>query len=179
MLGFETKFWPEPAWNITRQTPDLPENFAFLQNGVLFMGINLVGGIVQDQAEWDTRNEGNLQWLNESVASFEGSFKIAVIVSHADPDIESNESFFTSFFTMVQGYNERIVFVHRNLIIDSWKLEANFNDIPNMDVVVVEGSLWPPMWIQIDVETGSLLIDQVSWFQEYLTSSTMPASPSP
>jgi hypothetical protein len=132
---------------------------------------------VHNQAEWDARHKGNLQWVNETMASFDGNFKIAVIVSHADPDIENNENFFTPFFTMVQGYDERVIFVHRNLAIDSWQMEPNFNEIPNLDVVVVEGSMWPPLWVQIDTETGSILIDQTSWYQDYLATGTMPASP--
>lgn len=176
MLGFETDFWPQPAWNITRQT-EHPENFAFHQHGVLFVGINLVGGVVHDQEEWDARHKGNLQWLNETANALNGTFETLVILSHADPDIEINANFFTPFYAMVQGYNEKIIYVHRNLGIDSWQLEPAFNEIPNLDVVVVEGSLWPPMWIQIDTETGSLSIDQGSWYQDYLTTGVMPASP--
>ncbi|KAG7356989.1 hypothetical protein IV203_001677 [Nitzschia inconspicua] len=178
LLGFETQFWPEPAWNVTRQTPDHPANFAFGVRNVLFIGLSLVGGIVHNQEEWDTRHSANLRWINETVAARDGDFETLVVMAHADPDIDINENFFASFYTMVQEYDEKVVFVHRNLGIDSWQLEPNFNAIPNLDVVVVEGSLWPPMWLQINTETGSLLIDQGSWYQDYLTTGTMPPSPS-
>lgn len=132
---------------------------------------------MHDQEEWTTRHEDNLQWVNETVASMDGKFETLVILSHADPDIEINGDFFAPFYTMVQAFDEKVIYVHRNLGIDSWQIEPSFNGISNLDVVVVEGSLWPPMWIQIDTETRSFSIDQGTWFQDFQATGVMPASP--
>jgi hypothetical protein len=57
-----------------------------------------------------------------------------------------------------------VVLVHRNLGVDSWSLEAEFNGISNLMKVVVEGSIWPPMRMQIDTAQGTVDIDQGEWF---------------
>jgi hypothetical protein len=176
-LGFESKFWPAPSWNITRQVPDFPENFAFAHGRVLFVGLNLVGGIIQDQQEWNTRHAACLEWVNETVAANEGTFDVLLVTAHADPDIDVNAGFFTPFFAAVQQYEEKVIYVHRNLGTDAWQLEPEFNAISNLDVVVVEGSLWPPMWIQIDTQTSTVSIDQISWYEDYSTTGVMPVAP--
>lgn len=132
---------------------------------------------MHNEDEWNTRHEGNLQWINETVAALVDSFETLVIVAHADPDIDINEGFFASFYPLVRGMDKKVIYVHRNLGIDSWQLESSFNSIPNFDVVVVEGSVWPPMWIQLNTETGSVSIDQGTWYQDYITAGAMPLSP--
>jgi hypothetical protein len=166
ILGFETKYWSGPSWEISQQAPDYPENFSFLQGRVLFVGLNLVGGIVHDQQEWDLRHEANLLWVNQTVSEMDGDFEI-------------NDNFFVSFYQMVQTYDEKVIYVHRNLGIDTWQLEPQFNGIPNLDVVVVQGSVWPPMWIQLNTETGSFAMDQESWYVDYTTNGEMPSTPQP
>jgi hypothetical protein len=177
ILGFETKHWVTPSWNISRQTPDYSENFAFLQKNVLFIGINVVGGIVHDQTEWDSRLDANVQWINKTVNAFNDTFETLVVLGHSDPEIDINESFYTPFFTMVSGYSQKVIYMHRNLGVEAWNVEPEYNSIPNVDVVVVEGSLWPPMWVQIDTVTGSYSVDQETWYQNYVDSGTMTSPP--
>ncbi|MBT6846406.1 MAG: hypothetical protein HOA14_03205, partial [Planctomycetaceae bacterium] len=42
------------------------ENFTFNIDGVLFIGINLVGGRVQDAVEWKTRHAQNISWIEST-----------------------------------------------------------------------------------------------------------------
>ena len=176
LVDFESKHWPEPSWNVTRQTPDYPENFAFLYNRVLFVGINLPGGNVEDQQEWDDRHAADLLWIDSNVATHVGHFGVLVVFGHADPTIEVNANFFNQFYALVQTYDAHVAFVHRNLGVDSWTIEPAFNNIPNLDVVVIEGSVWPPMWVQIDLSNGTISVDQSSWFSEYNRTGSMPFS---
>ena len=132
---------------------------------------------MHDPQEWASRHEANLLWVNQSVSEMDGSFDTMIIVSHADPDIDINDNFFVPFYEMVQTYDEKVIYMHRNLGIDSWQLEPQFNGIANLDVVVVEGSLWPPMWIQLNTETGSFAMDQGFWYEEFAATGEMPSSP--
>ena len=177
LLGFETKYWQDPSWSVIRQSPDYSENFAFLQREVLFVGINLVGGIVHDQAEWDARHEANLLWIDTTAAKYDGSYTTMVLFAHADPDIEINQNFFNDFYPMVERYDEQVIFIHRNLGIDTWKKETGYNGIPNLEVVTVEGSKWPPMWVQIDPISGTYAIDQSSWYDQYVATGKLPPTP--
>lgn len=177
MLDFESKYWEDPSWDVIRQTPDYSENFAFLQSEVLFVGINLVGGIVHNQEEWDSRHEADLLWIDTTAAKYDGNYTTMVIFAHADPDIQINQNFFKEFYPMVERYDERVILFHRNLGIDTWNKESGYNDIANLDVVAVEGSKWPPMWVQIDLMSGTYTIDQSSWYDEYISTETLPFTP--
>ena len=177
LLNFETKYWQEPSWDVIRQSPDYSENFAFLQRDVLFIGINLVGGIIHDQEEWNNRHDADLVWIDTTAAKFDGNFTTMVVLAHADPEIEINQNFFNGFYPMVERYDEQVLFVHRNLGIDTWKKESGYNGISNLEVVAVEGSKWPPMWIQIDPLIGTYTIDQSSWYDEYTVTGLMPTGP--
>jgi hypothetical protein len=176
LVDFETKHWQVPSWNVTRQAPDYPENFAFLNSRILFVGINLPGGTIHDQQEWDDRHAANLVWIDSSVGTHDGNFDILIVFGHADPDLDVNGGFFNPFFSLVQTYDEHVVFMHRNLGADTWKIESAYNDILNLDVVVVEGSVWPPMWVQVDLRTGTLSVDQSLWYDEYLSTGSLPSN---
>jgi hypothetical protein len=174
-LRSETKYWPAPThWNITRQEPDFAENFSFVNNGVLFIGINLVGGVIHDADEWKRRHEADLQWIDDLYNQFQptGEVSAMVIIAHADPDIQVNEDFFATFWTRVRdNYAMLTIFVHRNLGIETWALEPQFQGIENLQVVVVEGSIWPPMMIQIDPVAGVVDIDQYQWYSGYINGT--------
>ena len=175
MLNYETKFWPAPTlWNVTRQEPDLEENFAFVcptnnengSNGVLFVGINLLDGLVHNNREWQARHEANLAWIDEQYRANEKVFDVMTVLAHGDPLLTSNDNFFQTFFERVkEDYSERqVVVVHCNLDVNSWSLETQFNGISNLMMVVVEGSIWPPMRMQIDIADGTVDIDQAEWY---------------
>lgn len=169
LLDFETEHWPAPKlWNIAR--PDkYSENFGFLHRNVLILGINLVGGVVHDNKEWQKRHAANLEWINSNYFDNEARFDTMVVLAHADPEILANESFFLSFFRLVRDvYSEKqVVFIHRNLGSDSWGLETAYDGITNLMVAVVEGTVWPPMLVTIDTAAGILEIDQRQWYYEY------------
>ncbi len=176
-LNFESKYWEDPSWEVLRQFPNYGENFAFLQRDILFVGINLVGGIIHDENEWSSRHEANLLWIDTTAAKYDGLYNTMVVFAHSDPQIEINQNFFNAFYPMVERYSEQVIFVHRNLGIDTWKRESQYMGISNLEVVAVEGSKWPPMWMQIDPQTGSFNIDQSSWYDEYMSKGKLPKNP--
>lgn len=166
LVDFETQFWDEPAWNITRQDADYSSNFAYVNNGVLVVGLNLVGGIVHDNREWERRHTANLEWIDDQYLVNEGDFDVMVILAHADPAILTNDNFYSTFFERVQtNYDVQVVLVNRNLQDETWGLETEFNEIENLMRVVVEGSVWPPLLMQIDTKAGTIDVDQSTWFR--------------
>lgn len=171
LIDFETQFWSAPQWNVSRQEPDHSENYAYVYNGILFVGINLVGGQVHNTREWQTRHAADLTWIEEQYYLNEGDFEAMVVLAHADPDIQANDNFFETFYDRVQNeYTRQVIFIHRNLGVDSWGLVPKFNGIDNLMKVIVEGSVWPPMLIQIDTKAGTVDIDQGQWYDEYIAS---------
>jgi hypothetical protein len=67
-------------------------------------------------------------------------------------------------------YTLQVIFIHRNLGVESWGLEPAFNGLSNLIVVVMEGSVWPPMLVEIDTAAGIVDIDQEQWYTEYINA---------
>jgi hypothetical protein len=59
-VSFESRFWSH-SFPIIRQN-NYPSNFAFVHRRTLFIGLNLVGGRVHNQTEWNNRLEDEIQW---------------------------------------------------------------------------------------------------------------------
>lgn len=88
-----------------------PENFAFLTQGVLFIGINLVGGRVHDQDEWNRRFHQNAGWIKEQFAEHKGSVRAAVVLSHAQP-AGKHDPFFQDFTKLVRKFQKPVLYLH-------------------------------------------------------------------
>jgi hypothetical protein len=173
LLEYETQHWAEPsAWTVERDAADeYPENFAFVYNEILFVGINLVGGVVHDSNEWDRRQEANLRWIDDNFQQHRENIKAFVLFAHADPDVPSNGPFYEPFKEKVRTeYNQiPVVLIHRNLGVEPWSWETEFENIENFSVVVVAGSVWPPLMGAIDLnQSNPFVFDQSNWYAEYM-----------
>lgn len=166
-MDFETK---NPNWDlpfsVSRQEPDYEENFAFLHENILFLGINLVGGTIHDEDEWAARQAADLAWIDENVEANRGQMYWMVLFAHADPDIQSSEPFYTPFIERVRdSYGVPVLLIHRNLGIESSGFEPNFQGVDGLVVLVVEGSIWPPMKIELNA-AGAFTFDQATWYAD-------------
>ncbi|MDT7827340.1 metallophosphoesterase [Pricia sp. S334] len=61
-----------------------PENFAWTQNAVLFLGLNLVGSSVHDPQEWDQRLAENADYVEEQFKLYGDDIEAAVLFGHAN-----------------------------------------------------------------------------------------------
>lgn len=121
---------------------------------------------MHDNREWERRHTANLEWIDDQYLVNEGDFDVMVILAHADPAILTNDNFYSTFFERVQtNYDVQVVLVNRNLQDETWGLETEFNEIENLMRVVVEGSVWPPLLMQIDTKAGTIDVDQSTWFR--------------
>lgn len=87
-LNFHKKWSFEPV--VDTQTVR-PENFSFIKNKVLFIGINIVGSSAHDQNEWDTRLTDNANWVKQKLETHKDDVEAVVVFGHAnitelDPD---------------------------------------------------------------------------------------------
>ena len=83
--------WPND-FGIVRQN-NRPENFSFLLNGVLFIGINLVNGKVHDFEEWESRIGDDRQWLETQFRLHSKEINSAVLFAHANPGERKGDKF--------------------------------------------------------------------------------------
>jgi len=64
---------------------DLDESFAFLHNGILFLGLNIIGGTPHSYSEWSIRHALHLSKVKEIMTAHDDDFSIAVLFGHAAP----------------------------------------------------------------------------------------------
>jgi predicted phosphodiesterase len=83
-LGFHQR-WEHP-FDVERQT-GRTENFAFLHEGVLFVGLNVVGGHVHDPDEWSRRLDDDAAWLVAQVAARGDGARALVVFAQASPNV--------------------------------------------------------------------------------------------
>jgi len=168
LVGYESKYWRSPKWEVVRDEPPYEPNFAFVLRRVLYVGINLVGGTVHDQDEWEARQQANLEWISNQFQMNRAQFEIFILMTHADPETpDNNDIFFEGFFEMVKNdFNVPTVMIHRNWGTENAGLQETFQGIRDFVVLVVKGDTWPPMKVQIDTLTGSFSWDQGRWFDK-------------
>ncbi|MCK0146569.1 metallophosphoesterase [Arenibacter sp. F26102] len=80
-LHFNENWSFEP--HITYQT-ERPENFSWMENKVLFIGVNLVGSQVHDSIEWQNRLTQNGQWVKTLLEEQKSSVDAMVVFGHAN-----------------------------------------------------------------------------------------------
>lgn len=69
--------------SITYQT-NRTENFSWLQDKVLFIGLNLVGSSVHDQNEWTSRLTDNVNFVRTLLEQYKSDAEAVVIFGHAN-----------------------------------------------------------------------------------------------
>lgn len=114
---FEERF--RPAWKTERHV-ERPENFAFVRKGVVFIGINLVGGRIHDAAEWNLRLPQDAAWIKE-VLSRPGTVDVraAVILCQANPFVlkpgdpkDKFKPFLIPFREAAADWKKPLLFLH-------------------------------------------------------------------
>jgi hypothetical protein len=129
-MGFERNF--DVPWTVEHQNVR-HENFAFVLNGVLFVGLNLVGGTVHDPDEWRTRHEQNAAWVREQFESH-GDVRAAVIFGQAKPN-EKQETFFGAVVPIIEAFGKPVLYLHGDGHV--WQKEKRWR-VPNLWRVQVD-----------------------------------------
>jgi hypothetical protein len=114
---FEERF--QPSWKTERQR-ERPENFAFLRKGVVFIGINLVGGRVHDASEWAVRLPQDAAWIKEVLTRPSMTdVRAAVVFCQANPLVlkagdpkDKFTSFLVPFRQAAADWKKPLLFLH-------------------------------------------------------------------
>jgi chitodextrinase len=143
---FEQRFCGTPPVDAQ---PARPENFAFVDRGVLFVGLNLVGGAVHDRAEWDVRLQQDADWVEQQFAAERDRVRAAVVFAHADRD-GSRDIFFDQFDLSAVAFGKPIMFIHGNG--HSWSYRTSWG-APNIWRIQVEKND-PPLEFTVTMDPG-------------------------
>jgi hypothetical protein len=90
-----------------------PENISILQNGVLFLGFNLVNGPVHDQDAWADREMKMLNFYFGMTNMNKGQFRAIVLLGNARPTPQQ-EDFFNTVFTSLKPIGKPMAYIHAN-----------------------------------------------------------------
>lgn len=93
--GFETSkaSWSSsPVFANLERMNGRSETFAFTHNGILFIGLNIPGGLVHDTNEWSSRLSSQAAWTKELIREHRST---TVLLAHANPS-RAHDDFFLS-----------------------------------------------------------------------------------
>lgn len=142
-MKFE-KHWPQLS-NVERQKVRT-ENFAFIKNGVLLVGLNLVGGTVHDSLEWELRHNQCADWIDNQFRNNNDSVRAAVIFAQAQLN-EKHTDFTNKFLKYCREFKKPVIFIHgdgHRWIYDNPWLEPNL-----IRIQIDKGGIAPPLEVTV------------------------------
>jgi hypothetical protein len=137
--------WPH-RFRVFRQL-EREENFAFVQNGVLFVSIHLVSGRVHDPEEWRRRHEQDMQWVAQTMHTFKDLVGSAVIFSHAFPTAASHHDCLTRLSDEAAAFAKPVLYLQGDG--HKWLYDHPFKTKNVLRVQVDMGGIAPPITVRI------------------------------
>ena len=142
------KHWPAiPGANPVQRQDVRTENFAFTKDEVLFIGINKVGGMVHDPAEWETRLAQNIDWMTEKLTENRDKTHSAVIFAQASGFSKIGD-FQKKLTKLGSDYGKPILYLHADG--HKWTVEPEKygHHIMRVMLDVVDGQ-FPPVQVTV------------------------------
>lgn len=137
--------WTKPEAKVERQAKRT-ENFAFVKQGVLFVGVHVVGGRVHDQAEWDRRHAEGVNWLQTQIKSHGKDARAMVVMGHATPT-KKHAAFFDGMTGIAKTWAKPILYIHGDG--HTWKKDRPFKADNILRVQVDAGGKAPPVRVTV------------------------------
>ncbi len=123
------------------------ENFAFVHERVLFLGLNLVGGTLHDADEWNLRMQQNAAWVEQQLAEKGRQVRAAVVLGHAQRGGARN-LFFDRFDAAALAFGRPILFVHGDG--HSWAYDSAWG-VANLWRIQIEQHA-PPLEVTVTLD---------------------------
>jgi hypothetical protein len=140
LMRLEEGFCGTPA---TEYQAVRPENFAFVSKGVLFIGINLVGGSQISKAESRLRMQQDADWVGQQLQQHGALARAAVVFSQAGPH-SKRQAFFDQFVPLAASFAKPVLFAHGDG--HSWILDRPFS-AQNVQRMQVQRGTSPPVQV--------------------------------
>ena len=147
----------ENNWKLETQVDrqnEYKENFAFTTKGVLFIGLNLVGGLVHDSTEWRERHNQNAKWVETQFNKYRKNIRAAVIIVQAKPN-EKHEDFMSKFLISAEKFSKPIVFIHGDG--HRWIYEESWMKKNIIRIQVDQGGIAPPLKLVMNPDSKNII----------------------
>ena len=122
------------------------ENFAFVKNNVLFIGLNIVGGRVHDRQEWKLRHAVGLDWVKSNLQRSGKDISSLVLLGHAKPAM-NHQDFFDPLNTVAADFGKPVLYLHGDG--HKWIYDRPFKAQNILRVEVDQGGIAPPLKVSI------------------------------
>ncbi len=122
------------------------ENFSFVHQGVLFIGINLVGSRVHDADEWRQRLAQNAEWTRRNFAEFGSDVHAVVIFGHAQPN-STHDGYIKPLCDLAVQLDKPILYLHGDG--HRWMHDHPFAAANILRVQVDQGGIAPPLKVTV------------------------------
>lgn len=123
------------------------ENFSLFHKGVLFVGLNIVGGRIHEAAEWPRRHAQDLAWTRQNFAQFGDHAHAVVIFGHAQPRPD-HDDYFGPLAEEATKIAKPILYIHGDG--HRWKKDYPFQAKNILRVQVDQGGIAPPLRVTVD-----------------------------
>ena len=134
--------WEVP-FEVQRQQ-NYPVNKAFVQNDILFIALNLVGGRIHDQKEWDNMLQKAVAWVDQQFQ--QKGIVAAVIFAQANPD-DKHKLFMDQFLQLVENFERPVLLIHGDG--HKWIYDETWQ-VPNLTRIQVDkGGIADPLQVTV------------------------------
>lgn len=106
------------------------ENFSWIQNNVLFIGLNIVGSSVHDENEWQTRLTDDGNWVQQLLKKYKDDVKATVVFAHANMTENGKKKFkpFTDVFRVAAAsFDKPILYLQGDEYLNNLRIKNNVN----------------------------------------------------
>jgi Ca2+-binding RTX toxin-like protein len=111
------------------------ENYSFVYDGVLYVGINLVGGKIHSSTEWAQRAADDAAWVEANLAQCKDQVSCAVIFAQASPTLKGYDAFESGLGAAAEDFASPILYLQGDL--HKWQMDTAFLGVPNITRVVI------------------------------------------
>ena len=154
-VDFEQNWSPLP-FEVVRHKKQI-ENFSFMHKKVLYIGLNMVGGIVHNASEWTNRMDDNIEWVANRVNQHMKEVEVVMVFGNSG-NIKENEDFFIDLAILIEEWNteyfdavkSKLHFFYIKESENEFALNQNFMGQDNFLLVNIQEGTWPVGRITID-----------------------------
>lgn len=164
------KHWSSPPWQVSRQGDmsdeyrQFSENYLFVHNQAAYITLNLVSGLVHDEAEFAFRIQANLDWIRLAYTFYKDSVQTIMIFVHSNvrTGLPANMEFFDALYEAIdKEYDDGVRFIVAHRGSGRWSLQQNYEGVKNLDVINVPAGMVPPL--KLVIQDGQPIDLQSNW----------------
>ena len=123
------------------------ENFAFVRNEVLFLGVHVLGGRVQGAEEWKHRHADDARWIRENLNAHGKVVEAVVVFGHATPTGKQAD-FFRELKKEAAAFGKPFVYIHGDS--HAYVRYRPFAEVKNLEAIQVDrGGIAPPIRVTV------------------------------